>query len=515
MCRDEQRDSVGASLLIKSNNTNHKPKQLINMKTSTELTQRRTDALALLDKKIQESALSMEEGQRTQLLQRFEAIRERHLADTDDSTNDSLDAESTQPASATPTSESGNMKTFDEKSQFIQQRVDMWAVFDKKMQEATYSMEEAKRTYFLQRYEAIRNRHYRCLASIDSEIATLVEPFITPDVENIQSISAMSSSGFIYVSPLGNDNNPGTQAAPFRTIQRAVDMYAWRIQLEDGGYDGFTVPPFYFGEIHGNINNPSAVVINGNGAGTVMSQKPSQWWLGFLALYGLTITGGRKNGNQASIDVGDFFYAENIIITGNSSNRAIIGSTNLNGSMIGLCNVLIYDNQVDVSNGGGILFCTNAASFAIDNTTITDNVAPVTITGGYAAVHNSILYNPSSGVEIEPHSFGDVAFSNIRNFATFGGNIWVGEGMIDVEPRFVSPQHGMYQLANDSLCIDAGAWWLQDANRPPAKGTSRTDMGAYGGPNVSAQPYQVVIEPIGSVEYSYDTSGNRTARELA
>ena len=489
------------------------------MKTSTELTQRRTDALALLEKKIQESALSMEEGQRTQLLQRFEAMRERYLAEDDSAAvllAHSLDAESVQSASATPTSESGNMKAFDEKSQLIQRRMDIWARFDKKMQEATYSMEEGKRTYFLQRYEAIRNHYYRCLASLDSEVAALVESFITSDVENKQLASTMSSSGIVYVSPFGNDNNPGTQAAPFRTIQRAFDTHAWHIQLEDGTYDGFIVPAHYFGAIHGNINNPSAVVINGNGAGTVISLTPSQWWHGFLALFGLTITGGGESGNQASIDVSDFSYAENVIITGNRSNRAIIGATNPLGSIMGLRNVLIHGNQVDTSDGGGILFSTNEASFAIDNTTIADNVAPATIAGGHVSVHNSILYNPSSGVKIEitPHSVGDVAFSNIRNFAALSDNIWICQGVIDVEPRFVSPEHGMYQLADDSPCIDAGFWWLQDAHRPPAKGAARCDMGAYGGPNVSAQPYQIVVVPIGSMQYSYDASGNRTEREL-
>jgi hypothetical protein len=69
--------------------------------------------------------------------------------------------------------------------------------------------------------------------------------------------------------------------------------------------------------------------------------------------------------------------------------------------------------------------------------------------------------------------------------------------MIDVAPKFVSPLHGMYQLADGSPCIDNGCPYscTEDAYRPPAKGTSLCDIGAYGGSDVSQQAPQIAPPP--------------------
>ena len=459
------------------------------MKTSTELTQRRTDALALLEKKIQESALSMEEGQRTQLLQRSDSNQ----------------------------------------SPITQQHIDAWAVRDKKALKFIASVEESKRDQLLQQYEAIRTRRYQCfLAAIDSE--ALVNSFAkVSNIESMQAttlaMAAPTSGSTRYVSPQGDDNNLGTQTAPFRTIQRAINTGAGMIRLADGTYEGFHVPGFSMVQITGNINNPGAVIINGNGSGTVISNGLG-FGFGFLSLSGMTITGGGANDNQAVIELEDSFFTSNIIITSNQSNRAIIAVTALQGfsfQAIYLQNTLMYNNSV-VNNGSGIVCGVDVADtdaeIYLENSTIADNIAPGTITVGNSVmgIMNSILYNPLSDIEIGSqvlHTFSFISYSNVRNVATLTGKIWICQGVLDVEPLFVSPEHGMYQLADNSPCIDAGSisWVTNDAHLPPAKGTLRNDMGAYGGSNVSAQSYQIVS--IGSVQYSYDTSGNRAKRELA
>ncbi len=88
----------------------------------------------------------------------------------------------------------------------------------------------------------------------------------------------------------------------------------------------------------------------------------------------------------------------------------------------------------------------------------------------------------------------------------------MGTGIINVNPGFVDPASGKYQLGSTSPCIDVGdpaAIW-NDVNFPPSRGTARNDLGAYGG-QVSAQPYQ---EATAYINYTYDLSGNQTKRQL-
>jgi hypothetical protein len=414
-----------------------------------------------------------------------------------------------------------NLKPSNDESVVRQRRVDAWALHEKKMLQSINSMEKNKREKLLQHYETMRSRHYRHLVDMGESIE--IEP-INPlarssSAESIQATASNVPSSFItYVSATGNDSNPGTLAAPFRTIQRAIDVSSWNIiKVEDGEYPGFTVPSDGFIFIVGNMNNPAAVVINGNGNGTVIS-SPGQAYHTNILLYGVKITGGGKSGNQTVIDICSF-YAENIIIAGNSSNRAIIGTTSqIDYAYISLYNALIYDNHVDIRSGSGIIEVVNDHLTNLCNITIADNAAPVIITNvgnnSMISIADSILYNPLSDIEVNTPANGSyisISCSNIRNYATLSNNIYC-HNLIDTDPKFVSPQHGMYQLADDSPCIDAGHWnsWWVDAHLPPAKGTSRTDMGAYGGLYVSAQPYRVA--PIGDVKYNYDASGNRTSR---
>lgn len=432
------------------------------------------------------------------------------------------------------------MKTFKDNPPMLQQRLDAWVANEQKIKESApfQSLEENRRNLLLQRWEAIRASHDHSLAAMSDQatVAAAGSFAKSPDAENAQPTSAMPPTHFsFYVAPWGHDTNSGTQAAPFRTIQRAIDAGGGQIKLEDGTYDGFTtLSGLNVAEVFGNVNNPEAVVINGNTKGTVIASGSSKWGLDwefiYLALHGMTITGGSSDGNQMVIEAGSILHLQNVIITGNSSNRAIIGVADLtHHAMIHLRNTLIYNNQVHTSGRGTVSGKDELSVAFIDNVTIVDNVAPVTIhNDGHVSISNSILRNPLSAVEVKNtavHAFASIGFSNIRNSAMLtGSNFHIGQGILDVDPMFVSPANGMYQLADNSPCIDAGAPWSSDAHRPPAKGTLRTDMGAYGGPYVSSQLYQIdpgpdpdpEVNPTeGSVaEYSYNASGNRIKRRV-
>jgi uncharacterized protein (TIGR02145 family) len=81
-------------------------------------------------------------------------------------------------------------------------------------------------------------------------------------------------------------------------------------------------------------------------------------------------------------------------------------------------------------------------------------------------VSNDIIYGSSNTVYLDENSSIEVTFSDIE-----GG--WIGEGNIDADPLFVSPDNGDFHLQSDSPCIDAG-----DPGYTDPDGTI-ADMGAY------------------------------------
>jgi parallel beta-helix repeat protein len=126
--------------------------------------------------------------------------------------------------------------------------------------------------------------------------------------------------------------------------------------------------------------------------------------------------------NEASSGAGMYVYASNPIIEGNT----IVG------------NIGWY--------GGGIYVASD--TIAITNTIIWGNTGP----------EDAEIRNRSTNLE--------VTYCDVR-----GG--WEGEGNIDVDPRFIDPLSGNYNVFLGSPCIDAGDPDIIDPN-----GT-RSDIGVY------------------------------------
>ena len=402
---------------------------------------------------------------------------------------------------------------------WVQRRIEVLIAQDQRILESINNSTEGEREQRLQQYIERRDSRYQRMADMGDPAAIAFLKSL--GMERTKTTSSPTRGGFdFYVSTTGSDSNPGTQSAPFRTIQKALSSYYSDynfIKVEDGVYTECINIDFnmiydswrcYI--IVGNINQPDAVVINGAGNGTVISIEGNAR----LELEGIMITGAKKNGNQAVIElkIEDILNVQNSIICNNSSNRAIIDLYQYSGTQ--LFNTLICDNTVDGNSEDGIIVG-NYVYMA--NSTIANNKAPATIiTKNYvsAYIFNSIVYNPQANFEIiHKGLYFSTSYSNIRNYGSItGNNISIGAGMLDTDPKFVSPQHNMYQLADGSPCIDAGnpASQHNDAPFPPAKETLRNDMGAYGGPYVSQQPYQ--IAPISKIKFTYDLSGNRDSR---
>jgi predicted outer membrane repeat protein len=141
-------------------------------------------------------------------------------------------------------------------------------------------------------------------------------------------------------------------------------------------------------------------------------------------------------------------------------------------------------------NNGGSVYCLDSSP-VLNSCTITKNTASVDGGGIYCsssspAINSCILWGDSPE-EIDYRWGGGpiITYTNVQ-----GG--WFGEGNIDEDPLFRDPDNGDYHLMAtycgdpyDSPCIDAGDPSILDDSLDcwHGLGTSRSDMGAYGGSN--------------------------------
>jgi hypothetical protein len=97
-------------------------------------------------------------------------------------------------------------------------------------------------------------------------------------------------------------------------------------------------------------------------------------------------------------------------------------------------------------------------------------------------VNNDIIYGSSNTIYLDENSSIEVTYSDIE-----GG--WVGEGNIDADPLFVSPDNGDFHLQSDSPCIDAG-----DPNSSYDPDGTIADMGAYFYHQDDGVPIEIIID---------------------
>jgi hypothetical protein len=149
-------------------------------------------------------------------------------------------------------------------------------------------------------------------------------------------------------------------------------------------------------------------------------------------------------------------------------------------SLIRVQNSLVYDS--DASDDGGAFYA-KAGTLEVINVTMNNNDAPT----GAAAVAkeeseiifvNTIISQSGGGAVLTVEDGGqfDVSYTNFwDNDGSFSGlNNPIGSnGNIAQNPDY----EGDFELANGSACINAGDPSISDTNG------SRSDMGAYGGPN--------------------------------
>lgn len=166
----------------------------------------------------------------------------------------------------------------------------------------------------------------------------------------------------------------------------------------------------------------------------------------------------------------------NCVITRNSSNGSFGpgGGISVTSGGVGILNNCIIANNSAQCCGGGIY--NSSASVTVTNCTIVSNTNDAIRNDfGTITVENSILFFNTASQIFNNGGTANVTYSNIQLGFT-------GQGNINVNPVF--DDDSTFVISRFSPCVDAGnpASAFFDGCRPPAHGTERNDMGAYGGP---------------------------------
>lgn len=178
--------------------------------------------------------------------------------------------------------------------------------------------------------------------------------------------------------------------------------------------------------------------------------------------------------NRCTTSFNPFFGGSNSEGGGIFANATVV-ALDLHNSIV-CCNESLLNPAGPGTNlGSGILSA--ASTTTLVNCTIARNAHEgIRIAGGNASITNSIVFShPSTGI----HGAATVTYSDVE-----GGH--AGTGNISFNPIFAGagcePEHFALQVF--SPCIDAGDPnpLFDDGCRPPAQGTSRSDIGALGGP---------------------------------
>jgi len=221
-----------------------------------------------------------------------------------------------------------------------------------------------------------------------------------------------------------------------------------------------------------------------------------------------TIYGNSIRNNTALVGGGiSAFDSSPIIISNVVSNNTSEGDGGaISFSHTSNCSVNNNTFLENIARKGGAISWESAYG-TISNNTIFNNNASERGGAIYAfnhsvlSVENTIMWSDSAGIhseiDIDSSSSAAVVYNDIQ------GN-YPGWGNIDMDPRFRNPSGGDYHLAaiscgdtTDSPCIDAGHPAFADSllDCSWGLGTSRSDIGAYGGGDTLPFPGGIIHIP--------------------
>lgn len=325
----------------------------------------------------------------------------------------------------------------------------------------------------------------------------------------------------IYVSPSAAGNGSGEDwKNACATISKALDIAAHEVDEEiwvAAGVYRETIRMKQKTKIFGGFDGTETdrdqrdwvanlTVIDGSGGENSAVSAVNLHELdesGYTAeLNGFTIQGSQHGGIDCLNSSPDIVYCT---IVNNSAPQG--GGIHIANSSPTIGHCVIASNSADAGGGvycenslprflktvfhsnrsasGGVLYCTGESVPVLINCTLADNEGDgiECLSGSYAEWLNCIAWNTGLPITGEGAELSTVEYSCVA-----GG--WPDLGNIGLDPLFVDGGAGDYRLTEDSPCIDAGipaeAW--NDSSRPPARGTARNDMGAFGGPDNLESP---------------------------
>jgi hypothetical protein len=281
----------------------------------------------------------------------------------------------------------------------------------------------------------------------------------------VQNAGGMYGGGFIAWA----------ESASLRVSSCAIISNVVTGVERDGGYGGI-------GVVYLRESNPNFVLdlndcrIVGNTARSIHSAH-ERW--AYAA--GIGVTGGAS-------------HLRNCWVAGNSARDVTYGILRGGGVYVGTPAKAIMENCVVVYNqvegrtrGGAGVDGYGAVSVQMSHCTFFGNgsengAVSLYNPGGTTTITNSILWGGTGSGAVFSGSNFAVGYSCVQ-----GG--WLGISNITVNPGLCLDNYSLLSL---SPCVDAGHPGLQfrdslissDDCSPYARGTSRNDMGAYGGPGV-------------------------------
>ncbi len=308
--------------------------------------------------------------------------------------------------------------------------------------------------------------------------------------------TAVESGGFVLNVP---DDYETIQSAILAAVDEDTVLVAPGEYVENINFTGKAIV------VMGNIEDPSATVIDGGGVGSVVTfnqEEPET-----AALTGLTI----KNGS-ASFGGGIYIQnghptLSNLILMANSADStggAIFvanSHTTLSNVTIDSCfapvgaGISIWNAQADMNHlliSGNV--CTKGASalymmtatVSIDHTTIVQNDGGdlqggiISCSGSDLEILNSIIAGntPTDSMIFLDGGSANISYSDIENgqesIESIEAEVVWGNGNIDADPLFVDFDGRDLHLTENSPCIDAG-----NPDSEYDSDSTITDMGMY------------------------------------
>jgi hypothetical protein len=250
--------------------------------------------------------------------------------------------------------------------------------------------------------------------------------------------------------------------------------------IQDNGSNGI--------EIDGDLNmTSSSLTISGNGSNGIHATAVLTLTADSLFVTGNAGDGIEALGNSSSATMYQVQIADNggdgIRLSGSNNamdvDYSFFRDNGGDGMDMGSGSTLEVDNSLIGYNGSNGIRTSGAAT--INYSDILHNAGTGIYTGDFSTVNNSIVWFNGGVPQMTTNNSYAVSYTNVQGINALLTNYefaW-GDGCIGTDPVLIDDQG---HLDPYSPCVDGGMPWEQDAHIPMGLGSSRADMGMYGGP---------------------------------